>query len=305
MIIAIDHGNSEIKTVNEVFPSGFTRNPAIPQMAADWINYDGDSFALTGTHMPYRRDKTQNDDYYILTLFAIAKELARKGITSGDIQLAVGLPPAHMQELKSAFRDYLMKDKHQVTYSHNGVEYCIRITNVFIFPQAYPAVYDRYEEISALGRAYIVDIGGYTTDVLMLRRGKLDLECCYSLESGVIKLFSRAAAVLASEFGGTIEETDIADVISGKETLLDDDMRSAILKVATSHAQNLLDSLQTNDIDLRHTPSYFVGGGGLLLKSMLEQSGELKKAVFISDTLANAKGYEAMANELMKNGSVQ
>ena len=35
---------------------------------------------------------------------------------------------------------------------------------------------------------FIVDIGGYTTDVLLLRNGKPDLQFCRSLESGVITM---------------------------------------------------------------------------------------------------------------------
>jgi hypothetical protein len=38
---------------------------------------------------------------------------------------------------------------------------------------------------------------------------------------------------------------------------------------------------------------------------MLERSGRLKKATFITDTLANAKGYAAMANALFGEGQEQ
>jgi plasmid segregation protein ParM len=304
MLIAIDHGNSEIKTVSEVFPSGFTRNPAIAKMAADWLTFNGETFTLSGKHLPYRRDKTQNDDYYILTLFAIGKELAKKNVTSASVQLAVGLPPAHMKELKDAFTDYLVKDGQPVSFCYNGKDYDVRVTKAHVFPQAYPAVYNRYAEVAAMNKAYIVDIGGYTTDVLLLRHGKLDLDCCYSLESGVIKLFSQAEAVLMSEFGGHVDEDDITEVINGGETLLEDNMKAAILKAAALHTEAMLNDFQAIDIDLGHTPSYFVGGGGLLLKPLLEKSGKLKKPVFLTDTLANAKGYEAIIKKMIENGQV-
>ena len=45
------------------------------------------------------RDKTEDERFFVLTLFAIAYELERKGIREAedpiDITLLVGLPPAH------------------------------------------------------------------------------------------------------------------------------------------------------------------------------------------------------------------
>lgn len=298
MIIAIDHGNSEIKTVHETFPSGLVCNPAMPQMADDWMKFGGNTYTLSGSHLPYQRDKTVNDDFYVLSLFAIAKELARADIQQTDVQLAVGLPPAHMQGLKEKFTRYFVRDQKEVNFCCNGKNYKIHITSASVFPQAYPSVYDRYEQIAALDKAYIIDIGGYTADVLMLRHGKLDLSCCYSLEFGVIKLFTKAASVLASRFGGSVEEGDIRNALTGRETLLDAPMRETVKQVTQAHCDALLSDLQANDIDLSFTHAFFVGGGALLLRPMLEHSGKLKRAEFVTDTLANARGYEAMAKTL-------
>lgn len=295
MVIAIDHGNSEVKTVHEAFPSGLVCNPAMPQMAADWIEFESNTYVLSGSHLPYQRDKTANDDFYILSLFAIAKELARCEVQQTDVQLAIGLPPAHMQGLKDSFARYFVRDQKEVAFRCNGVDYKVQITTVNVFPQAYPAVYERYEQIAVLEKAYIVDVGGYTADVLLLRHGKLDLGCCYSLECGVIKLFTKAASVLASRFGGTVEESDIRNALMGRETLLDAPMRETVKQVAQTHCDTLLADLQANDVDLSFAHAFFVGGGSLLLRPMLEQSGKLKRSEFITDTLANAKGYEAMA----------
>lgn len=37
-------------------------------------------------------------------------------------------------------------------------------------------------------RVFIIDIGGYTTDVLLLRNGKTDMQFCRSLETGIITM---------------------------------------------------------------------------------------------------------------------
>jgi len=191
-----------------------------------------------------------------------------------------------------------VRDCRDVSFCYNGQNIDICIKAAYIFPQAYPAVYSLYEKIKLIEKAYIVDIGGYTTDVLRLRYGKLDLECCYSLEFGVIKLFSRVVSTVASQLGGTIEEADVRNVLSGKETMLNDDMCKTIMQVSEDYAASLINILQTNDIDLSINSVFFVGGGAILLESFLEQSEQVKKAEFVLDTLANAKGYRELAKAI-------
>ena len=54
-------------------------------------------YSLTEKRISYLRDKTEDERFYVLTLFAIAKELERAGIMEPDevvdITLLVGLPP--------------------------------------------------------------------------------------------------------------------------------------------------------------------------------------------------------------------
>ena len=95
MIIAIDHGNYAIKTVNHSFIAGVSEHTVKPPIADEILEYDGKYWTLTGNRLSYMRDKTQDERYFILTLFAVAKELEKAGSFSPfeQIDLAVGLPP--------------------------------------------------------------------------------------------------------------------------------------------------------------------------------------------------------------------
>ena len=95
MLIAIDHGNYAIKTPRFTFVSGLTEHSVRPPMSDEILEYAGKFWTLTSHRLPYMRDKTQDERFFILTLFAIAKELERKGQYSPieRLQLAVGLPP--------------------------------------------------------------------------------------------------------------------------------------------------------------------------------------------------------------------
>ena len=108
MIIAIDHGNYAIKTVNHSFIAGVSEHTVKPPIADEILEYDGKYWTLTGNRLSYMRDKTQDERYFILTLFAVAKELEKAGSFSPfeQIDLAVGLPPEHYGGLKNKFFQY-------------------------------------------------------------------------------------------------------------------------------------------------------------------------------------------------------
>ena len=155
MLFPIDHGNSAMKTVNFVFPSGLIDNPIRPPVDTEMLEYDGKFWTLSGQRISYMRDKTKDERYWILTLFAIAKELEKSGNTSPMVEadLAVGLPPEHYAlrqrfaevglppehyALRQRFADYFKRGR--VNFVYNGAPICLMIRHVFVYPQAYAAV---------------------------------------------------------------------------------------------------------------------------------------------------------------------
>lgn len=141
MLIAIDHGNYAIKTPNHSFVSGLSEHTVKPPMADEILEYDGRYWTTSGKRLSYMRDKTQDERYFILTLFAIAKELEDTGRYSPveQIQLAVGLPPEHYGVLKDKFARYFKRDGI-IKFVYKDKPYSIMIDKVMVFPQAYAAV---------------------------------------------------------------------------------------------------------------------------------------------------------------------
>ena len=126
-IYGIDHGNGNIKTEHCVFPCGLVKMSKEPSrfMNEDIIKYKNTYYELSDTRMPYRQDKTNDLDYFVLTLFALAKEAKyrQERLNGSDIVLSVGLPPADFSAQSKAFYDYFTKEsKHGVTFSFNGKE---------------------------------------------------------------------------------------------------------------------------------------------------------------------------------------
>ena len=105
MIISVDHGNKSIKTPNALFTSGLIVSEGLQGFKTDYICWNNKYYTLTEQRIAYLRDKTEDERFYVLTLFAIAKELERRKVPETldpiDITLLVGLPPAHYEQLHS------------------------------------------------------------------------------------------------------------------------------------------------------------------------------------------------------------
>ena len=79
MIISIDHGNKQIKTLNRTFTSGLLERDSKPAFGEDILCYEGKYYTLSEERIPYMRDKSKDNRFFILTLFAIAYEIEAAG----------------------------------------------------------------------------------------------------------------------------------------------------------------------------------------------------------------------------------
>lgn len=175
----------------------------------------------------------------------------------------------------------------------------IIIDKVMVFPQAYAAVVPQSSLIVNTPRIFIVDIGGYTTDVLLLKNGKLDFQFCRSLESGVITMNNEIIRKVNSYHDMLLEDEHISDVLCGKDIFLPEDVVETIKGATKQHASNILNQLRELQVDLRSNPAIFVGGGSILLRPFLENSPMVMRGSFVDSPNANAVGYEMLGRTQM------
>lgn len=64
----------------------------------------------------------------------------------------------------------------------NDKVYHLCIQNVMAFPQDYAAMMTRMMEIREIPKVVGIDIGGFTSDYLLMRSGRPDMDYCDSLE---------------------------------------------------------------------------------------------------------------------------
>lgn len=113
----------------------------------------------------------------------------------------------------------------------------------------------------------MIDIGGFTTDVLLLRKGKPDLQFCRSLESGVITMNNDIIGKISAQHDMKIEDEHISAVLQGQETILPEDVKRTIQEAAQLHAKDILDKARELQVDLRTNPAIFIGGGSVLFRA--------------------------------------
>lgn len=306
MIVGVDNGNSYTKTQNFCFVSGLAEHTVKPPMAEELLEYGGKYWTLSGKRISYMRDKTQDERCFVLTLFGIAKELEATGhyTPMEMIDLAVGLPPEHFGVLREKFASYFRREG-MIKFVYNDRPYSILISSVNVFPQAYAAIIPQSNLVVRTSSMFVVDIGGYTTDVLLLRNGKLDPQYCRSLETGIITMNNEIVRKVGALHDMRIEDEHIRLVLGGGETILPEDVKDTIRNATKQHAKDILDQLRELQVDLRSNPAVFTGGGSILLRPYLEKSPLVAKADFVESPNANAQGYVMLARRQLARQTVR
>lgn len=305
MIISIDHGNKNVKSMHKTFTSGLISSTVPFSISGDCLYYNGMYYALTDERIPYMRDKTVDDRFFVLSLFAIAYELQNTGkYVSGstvNIDLAIGLPPGNFGKQYAAFQKYFMRNEY-IRFEFNNIKYRIFINSANAYPQGYAAVMPIYQKIKEYPRSIVIDIGGFTLDYLQLKNGKADMSVCDSLELGVITLYNDIKSAVNSSEDLLIDECDIDAVIQNKPSVFEKRIRDTIEQKSKEFTDKIINSLRERHIDLKSTHAIFVGGGSILLEKYIRTSDKIASPEIIKNINANAAGYEILLKKQIESG---
>ena len=295
LIIGIDTGNRCMKTRNAVFVAGMKQFDAPPAVSQDVIAWNGKYYVLSNDRISYLQDKTQTEEYFVLTLFAIVKELIARGVPLQKnvpipVCLGVGLPPSHIARLKERFLQYF--NRGQFNFRYNDYAVCLRILDVKLLAQGYAVVAGLPPDVRKSPHAYIVDIGGCTTDIMALERGALDPRFCESLDYGMIQLCNQIQRRLHLQTGKKYAENMIDEMLESGNTDFPEQITRTACGLAEQYVSELLRKLLEFDVDLTVHRGVFVGGGAMKLQRWIASSDYVWNPYFVTDIRANAIGYE-------------
>lgn len=289
-IIAVDHGYGNIKTANTVTPTGVTVYETEPIFRGNLLEYNNLYYRIGEGDKEFIADKAIDEDYYILTLMAIAKELHIVGIQKAEVHLAASLPLTWVRKQRDNFRKYLLRNA-EVQYRFNGKDYQIHFVGCSLYPQGYPAIVSRLGDLK--GSNLLVDIGNGTMNILYINNKKAMESRCWTEKFGVNQCMIRAKNAILDNFGVKIEDATIEQVLRYGTADIGKPYLECIVSVAKQYVSEIFATLRRYEYNPDFMRLYIVGGGGCLVKHFGQY--EPNRVTILEDICATAKGYEYLA----------
>ena len=296
-IIAIDHGWSQIKTPHQTFTTGVKKLRSMPSFPNRVLQYNGEIYKIGSERMEVQENKVATEEFYILTLAAIAEELKVKGITEANIIIAAGLPLTRFGEEKEDFIRYLKRNE-EIDFIYEEKHYHCKIKRVSVFPQCYAAVVDLIPTFKR--REVVVDIGSWTIDILPVIDKKPDDTLGATLPQGLITCMRDINKKIAAKYGYEIHEDEISALIEGKEHSIQPEQLAFVEEELKDYAEMVIRSLTEMKINVKTTPIIFVGGGASVMKHYGPKMGS--NVSYRLDVQANARGYERLTKIALASG---
>lgn len=293
-IIGIDHGYGNIKTANTVTTTGITVYSSEPTFSGNVLHYNNMYYRIGEGHKEFISDKSADNDFYLFSLMAIAKELSKQGITSADVHIAAGLPLTWVKTQREDFRKYLLQNE-TVEFSFNDKRYNIRIVGCSVFPQGYTAVINQLPQMTGVNM--LADIGNGTMNVMYINNKKPVESRCYTEKIGVNQCVITVKNAVLDMLGVKIDESIIEHIIRFGTADISEKYLSCITDVVKNYCGDIFETLRKYEYNPEIMRLYITGGGGRIIKNFGKYYE--KRVTIIDDICAAAKGYEQLAYSML------
>lgn len=292
IIVGVDHGYGNMKTAHRVFRTGVECMEEESIVSKNFVRYKDKFYVIGESHLVYQGNKTDSEDFYILTLAALAEELKFRGLHEANVILAVGLPLAWMKSQGADFRHYLMKEQ-ELHFEFRKERYYVHLCGVEIFPQGFAAVVN----LGAMqGMNMLADIGNGTMNVMQIVDNKPLEKSLVTEKFGVGICMKEIQKELSKENEEDISEMLIEPLLRNGLQERTDSTAKKVEHIATRYTENIRKRLTDYGYKEGLVHLYVIGGGGCLLRNYSDLAGKAG-VTFITDICANAKGYETLAEK--------
>ena len=90
IILGVDAGYGNYKTARCCFATSVSRSSQPPVFTRDYLEYNGGYYTIGEGHKDFVAEKNRDDDNYILTLAASAKELKDTPCSGASAEMGAG-----------------------------------------------------------------------------------------------------------------------------------------------------------------------------------------------------------------------
>ena len=287
IILGVDAGYGNYKTARCCFPTAVAKSSQPPIFTRDYLEYGGAYYTIGEGHKDFVAEKSMDEDNYILTLAAIAKELHGRGLNAARLHLAVGLPLKWVQTQREAFREYMMQNRH-VDYKYAGKRYAVDIADCTVMPQCYAAIAESLPDFK--GMHMIADIGNGTMNVMILNNGKASESRSWTVKMGANECFMAIRNLILDRKAEELPAEVIENYLRYGDADVGGDYKALMEEAAKSYAGRIFAELKAHGYNPNLMKLYVMGGGA----KVVEFAGDYDhdNVTFNHDIRANAKGYE-------------
>lgn len=272
IIIGVDHGYGNMKTAHRVFQTGVEAMEEEPIVSKNFVKYKDKFYVIGESHLVYQGNKTESEDFRILTLAALAEEMKFRGLHEANIMLAVGLPLAWMKSQGTDFRNYLMKEQ-ELHFEFRRERYYVHLCGVDVFPQGFAAIVS----MGAMqGMNMLADIGNGTMNVMQIIDNKPLEKSLVTDKFGVGICTKEIQKELSKVNGEDIPEMMIEPLLRNGTMGRTDDIATKVSRIARKYVEHIMKRLVDYGYKEGLVHLYVIGGGGCLLKKLYGLGNETR-----------------------------
>ena len=289
-VIGIDHGYGNMKTANCCFKTGVMKSSTEPVFTGDLLIWNDMYYSIGVGHKEFTADKFTDEDYYILTFAAIARELKREKITEAKVFIAAGLPLTWVSRQKEDFKAYLLQHK-EVSFTFRNVQYHVTFAGADTFPQGFAAIAENLREFR--GSSMLCDIDNGTMNLLRIVNQKPDARQMFTEKFGTNQCALLIRERMMREHHTSMDDEIVTEILKTGSADIDPLYLETVVRTAKEYTAGIFRRLREHEYDPKLMKLYVVGGGGCLIRNFSEY--DTSRVIINRDICATAKGYEYMA----------
>lgn len=300
----IDIGSANVKDdLHNSFKSQ-TKAYGVPVKDGNTLQFDGKTYR----YGKGKYDYSQNVKYLEKNFMPLLISMLCTGSELENHKIVLGLPINQYDKHKDALKT-LVEEHRESNVVFNGKDRVVRICDVEVFPEGMGVLYslsdEDFENIGHKTRCLIVEIGGKTTDTLLLSHGKYEeremVDFSTINETGTLKIYSDLKEYIDSNYEDAIALEDAQAIVEGKleynylgEVV---ELDEVIQGIIDERFDKILSGLRQKYPSLNSVKILLCGGGASIFESRFKE--RFKENLMVNKNIyANAEGYKEYAGHV-------
>lgn len=262
----------------------------------DTLIFEEETYIVGQGEFNIDRDKTQDEKFTkILVLNMLAKFMDERQERE-TFKVYLSTPPKMYKNQSKNLPKYLEGD---YKICHNGRKLDITISSVKVYPETF-IVYLNHQEKYRDKNLLIWDIGGFTTNIVLIRQGSFTINDFLTLENGMYFLDEKIAQYLSAN--DNIKQTFNIDDIQYMRDTEDEILKvnqPYIDELYTKHIKEIIKRIELKGWNYQLYDNLCTGGGSKILFDNIKQL--VNKVELSNDPVFdNLKALELLATEELK-----